>query len=108
MSFARLVAITLFAASPAVAETVEPPLRVVIQIGEGNWSGGHYDLVIARSDHGFSDGSRQLNERLVTELIARVVQPPIASLDPDRLGVNRDRLHAEATRFARNYPPRTA
>ena len=95
------------AAGPNAApvRTAELPERVTIRASHTGYGTRRDTLEITRGRHGFSDGTRVIDERLLRELVAAVTAPIVAKMDVARLRIDLVALRREGEQWAAHLSP---
>lgn len=91
---------------PPIAQ-VETPQHVRVESSHTGFGGSRETLDISRGPHGFSDGSRAIDEQRLKALVAAASAPALPALDARRLTVDAALLRAAWQGYGAGYPPRT-
>ena len=108
MQNALLVAVAIAADLSATHGAPLParPERVFVEGNHAGWHSRHQTLIIGRNDRRFSDGVREIDERLLNDIVASTTAPPISSIERDRLGIDAEQLRTWAENHATRMYPR--
>src|SRR6516164_5565389 len=107
---AHLIFVALMAdlaAGPSDVKLAVAPDRVTIRVVQAGWGYKKEELDIRRGPHGFSDGTRAVDERALRALAGAATAAPRASLDIRTLPVDPQALRRHAEAAAQHMPPQT-